>query len=73
MESPEITTEHVVGLVVGEGCFYTECAPDPKFRFGWRIRPAFCIEMRHDDRDALEAVQHHIGCGRIYDLDFGRY
>jgi hypothetical protein len=29
--------------------------------------------MRQDDREALEAVQQHIGCGRIYDLDFGRY
>ena len=68
-----VTPEHVAGLVVGEGCFYAESAPDPKYRSGWRIRPSFCIEMRHDDREALEEVQAHIGCGKIYYLDFGRY
>jgi hypothetical protein len=39
--------EHISGLVVGEGCFYAESC-DPKYRSGWRIRPAFCIEMRHE-------------------------
>ncbi len=68
-----ITPQHVVGLVVGEGCFYAESRPDPKYRLGWRIRPAFCIEMREDDRDALELVQRHLGCGKVYDLEFGRY
>ena len=63
----------MAGLVVGEGCFYAESAKDPKYRLGWRIRPGFCVEMRYDDRPALEAVMHHLGCGRIYDLDFGRY
>lgn len=68
-----ITPENVAGLVVGEGCFYAESAPDQKYRLGWRIRPAFCIEMRNDDRAALEGVQIHLDCGQIYTLDFGRY
>ena len=68
-----ISGHHIAGLVVGEGCFYAESAADPKYRSGWRIRPGFCIEMRHEDREALEQVRRHLGCGRIYDLDFGRY
>jgi len=68
-----ITAENVSGLVVGEGCFYCESSADLKYKLGWRIRPAFCVEMRVDDREVLEAVQYHLGCGRIYDLDFGRY
>jgi hypothetical protein len=64
--------EHISGLVVGEGCFYAESC-DPKYRSGWRIRPAFCIEMRHEEREVLEEIAHQLGCGRIYDLDFGRY
>lgn len=72
-DAGSITGYHVAGLVVGEGCFYAESAPDPKYRSGWRIRPGFCIEMREDERPALEAVMDHLGCGRIYDLDFGRY
>lgn len=68
-----ISGHHVAGLVVGEGCFYAESKADPKYRSGWRIRPGFCIEMRHEDRTALEEVRRHLGCGRVYDLDFGRY
>jgi hypothetical protein len=68
-----ITPEHVAGLVVGEGCFYAESAADAKYTLGWRIRPAFCVEMRADDLEALKTVKAQIGCGRIYQLDFGRY
>jgi hypothetical protein len=28
--------EHISCLVVGEGCFYAESCPDPKYRSGWR-------------------------------------
>jgi hypothetical protein len=68
-----ITPENLAGLVVGEGCFYAESAPDPKYRLGWRLRPAFCMEMRADEREVLEALQRQLGCGGVYDLDFGRY
>jgi LAGLIDADG endonuclease len=68
-----ITPAHVAGLVVGEGCFYAESREDPKYLSGWRIRPAFCLEMRADDRAALELVQAQLNCGHLYDLDFGRY
>jgi hypothetical protein len=69
----KITPENVSGLVVGEGCFYAESAPDVKYRSGWRVRPGFCIELRSDDRPVLEEVRRHLGCGDIYELDFGRY
>lgn len=68
-----LTPENIAGLVVGEGCFYVESASDPKYRSGWRIRPGFCIEMRHDERSVLKGVKATLGCGAIYDLDFGRY
>jgi hypothetical protein len=68
-----VTPGHIAGLVVGEGCFYAESSLDPSYRLGWRIRPAFCIEMRHDDREPLELVRAHLDCGAIYSLDFGRY
>lgn len=69
----ELSAEHIVGLVVGEGCFYAESTPDTKYRLGWRLRPAFSIEMRIDERPVLEAVRQTLGCGRVYELDFGRY
>jgi hypothetical protein len=52
----ELLPEHISGLVVGEGCFYAESCADPKYRSGWRIRPAFCIEMRHEEREVLEEI-----------------
>ena len=68
-----ISPENVSGFVVGEGCFYVESGHDPKYRLGYRIRPAFCIELRSDDKSILEAVRYHLGCGNLYELDFGRY
>lgn len=68
-----ISPENVSGFVTGEGCFYVESGKDPKYRLGHRIRPAFCIELRCDDKSILEAIQFHLKCGHIYELNFGRY
>lgn len=69
----EISPENISGFVVGEGCFYVESGRDPKYRLGHRIRAAFCIELREDDREILESIQSVLKCGNIYHLDFGRY
>lgn len=68
-----MTPENLAGLVVGEGCFYAESTTGSKYRSGWRIRPAFCIEMRADEREVLDGVVDVLGCGKVYNLDFGRY
>lgn len=73
MRSDPISPDALSGFVVGEGCFYVESGRDEKYRLGWRIRPAFCVEVRHDDRGILESLQAALGCGNIYELDFGRY
>lgn len=73
MGSEMISPEALSGFVVGEGCFYVESGRDEKYRLGWRIRPAFCVEVRHDDREILEGMKSVLGCGNIYELDFGRY
>lgn len=73
MGSQKISPDAISGFVVGEGCFYVESGRDKKYRLGWRIRPAFCVEVRHDDRDILEIMKSMLGCGNIYELDFGRY
>lgn len=69
----EISPENISGFVVGEGCFYVESSKDLKYKLGHRVRAAFCIELRADDREILESIQKELGCGNIYDLDFGRY
>ena len=69
----KMSPEHVSGYVIGEGCFYAESGKDYKYRLGHRIRLAFSIEVREQDRELLETVQEYLGCGNIYHLDFGRY
>ena len=69
----EMPPEAISGFVTGEGCFYAESGRDPKYRLGHRIRLAFCIEVKADDLEVLQAVQSQLGCGNIYSLDFGRY
>jgi len=69
----EMSPENVGGYVTGEGCFYAESGYDPKYKLKHRIRLAFCIEVRAEDRVLLEMVSRQLGCGNIYSLDFGRY
>ncbi|MCG8429920.1 MAG: LAGLIDADG family homing endonuclease [Candidatus Omnitrophica bacterium] len=69
----EIPPESISGYVTGEGCFYAESGRDPKYRLGYRIRLAFCIEVRESDREILEGIKKKLTCGNIYTLDFGRY
>jgi hypothetical protein len=69
----EMPPESISGYVTGEGCFYVESGRDPKYRLGYRVRPAFSIEVKESDREILEGIQRTLGCGNIYSLDFGRY
>ncbi len=69
----EMSPESISGYVTGEGCFYVESGYDKKYRLRHRIRPAFCIEVRENDKEILEAVKEKLSCGNIYQLDFGRY
>lgn len=68
-----MSPENISGFVVGEGCFYVESGYDKKYRFKHRIRLAFCIEVKSEDKEILEEIQKKINCGNIYCLDFGRY
>ena len=69
----EMSPESISGYITGEGCFYVESGYDKKYRLKHRIRPAFCIECRESDREILESIRKRIGCGNLYQLDFGRY
>lgn len=68
-----ISPDNVSGFVVGEGCFYVESGFDPKYKLKHRIRPAFCIEVKSEDREILETIRSMLGCGSVYELNFGRY
>ena len=69
----EIPPESISGYVTGEGCFYVESGYDPKYKLEYRVRPAFCIEVKESDKEILEGIKQVLGCGNIYSLDFCRY
>ena len=68
-----ISPENISGFVVGEGCFYVEFGKDGKYKTKLRVRPAFVIELAFDDEPILQSIKQIIGCGTVYNLDFGRY
>lgn len=68
-----ISPENISGFVVGEGCFYVEFGKDLKYLLQTRVRPSFVIEVVIDDEPVLNAIKEIIGCGTVYQLDFGRY
>lgn len=73
METFLLTPQEIVGFFVGEGSFTVESGYDTKYLLGWRIRPYISIAIRKDDEKILYAIQKVLGCGHIYELDFGRY
>ncbi len=68
-----ISPENISGFVVGEGCFYVEFGKDVKYKLQTRVRPSFIIEVVVDDLPVLNAIKEIIGCGTVYNVDYGRY
>lgn len=73
MKDLNLSPLELVGFFVGEGSFSVESGQDSKYLSGWRIRPFVSIAIRKDDEEILYAIKNIIGCGQVYELDFGRY
>ncbi len=73
MQNRILTPEAIVGFFVGEGTFGVESGKDDKYQLGWRIRPYVSVNIRKDDESILQEMTRIIGCGHIYELDYGRY
>src|SRR3989344_3821639 len=63
---PRVSSEYVVGLTDGEGCFYVNVGESPRYRSGVRIQMNFHIKMQEKDHQLLEKVKNTIGCGAVY-------
>lgn len=63
---PTVSSEYVVGLTDGEGCFYVNVGKSSRYRSGYRIQLHFHLKMQERDRELLEKVRNTIGCGEIY-------
>ena len=68
-----LDSRQIAGFVVGEGCFYIEVSRDDSYNCGYQCRLGFEIEVRDDDEPILREIQHVLGCGNVYHLDYERY
>ena len=63
---PRVSSEYIVGLTDGEGCFYVNMGKSSRYRSGMRIQLHFHLKMQAKDRKLLEKVRNTIGCGAVY-------
>lgn len=63
---PIISSDYIVGLVDGEGCFYVGVPLPINKNGGARVQLAFFIKMREEDRGLLEKVRNALQCGAVY-------
>lgn len=64
--TPLITSDYIVGLVDGEGCFYVLIRPPRKAHKSRRVELHLHIKMKQEDRTVLVRVRQFFGCGGVY-------
>ncbi|MBI2146630.1 LAGLIDADG family homing endonuclease [Candidatus Woesearchaeota archaeon] len=55
---------YILGLVDGEGSFNVQIIRKNRTRPKVDLR--FCLKLRHQDKEMLEALQQFFGCGSVY-------
>jgi hypothetical protein len=63
-----ISSDYIVGLTDGEGCFYVNIRPPDKRykRSKHGVETHFYIKMREDELPLLEEIKKFFKCGAIY-------
>lgn len=63
-----ISSDYIVGLTDGEGCFYVNIRPpDKRFsRSKHRVATHFYLKMKKEELILLEEIKQFFGCGAIY-------
>lgn len=56
----------ITGFVDGEGCFSVSLIQNSTTSSGWQVFPEFIVTQGEKSRSALEVLQKHFGCGKIY-------
>jgi len=63
---PIVTSDYVVGLTDGEGCFYVNFGKYPAYKTGVRVQLHFYIKMQEKDLPLLEKIKNTLKCGAVY-------
>ena len=63
-----ITSDYIVGLTDGEGCFYVNVRPPDKrySRSKHSVATHFYLKMKEEELDLLRKIKKFFGCGAIY-------
>lgn len=63
---PIVSSDYVVGITDGEGCFYVNISKSSAYRAGWRVQLHFHIKLQEVDKPLLEKIQNTLKCGNVY-------
>lgn len=63
---PMISSDYIVGLTDGEGCFYVLIKPPFNKNGGAIVLLCFFIKLQEEDRELLEKVREKLRCGTVY-------
>lgn len=63
---PIVSSDYIVGLTDGEGCFYVNRSNMKAYTSGVRIQLHFHLKLREGDKAVLEKIRATLGCGAVY-------
>jgi len=61
----KLESQWIVGFVDGEGCFNLDVHVKDDMTWGLQMQPEFTVVQHECDRQVLEALKAHFGCGSV--------
>lgn len=63
---PTVSSDYIVGLTDGEGCFFVNISKSSAYRSGWQVQLHFHIKLRAEDEEVLWKIRNTLQCGNVY-------
>jgi len=63
---PKVSSNYIVGLTDGEGCFYVHIKPPYNKSGGAIVQLTFHVKMRAKDKPLLQKIKNTFNCGNVY-------
>lgn len=63
---PTVSSDYIVGITDGEGCFYVNFSKVKAYKTGFRIQLHFHMKLQERDKDLLFKVCKTLKCGNVY-------
>jgi hypothetical protein len=62
----KISSDYIVGLTGGEGCFYVQLTKSKAYKAGYLVQLHFHIKLQERDVKILKEIQNTLKCGNVY-------